>query len=74
MWPFYHGHYSQYIITGFGVIRYNTAARPTRELEALTTFEAIQTFMSILANVAIKTVVEIDAIMTISITAYPYAI
>ena len=71
MWPFYHGHYSQYIITGFGVIRYNTAARPTRELEALTTFEAIQT---ILANVAIKAVFEIDAIMTISITAYPYAI
>ena len=54
----------QYIMTGLEVIRYNTAARPTREIEALTTFEAIQTFLCILANVSIKAVMEIDAIMT----------
>ena len=73
MWPFYHGHYShfsyqdQYIITAIVVIICNTATRPTKEIEALTTFEAIQT---ITANVAMKAVMELATIMTISITAF----
>ena len=76
MWPFYHGHYShfsyqdQYIITAIEVIRCNTVTRPTREIEALTTFEAIQTLMSITANMAMKVVMELTTIMTISITAF----
>ena len=75
MWPFYYGHHShfghedQYIITTIGVIRSNAATRPTREIGSLRTFEAFQTLMSVTANVAIKAVMEIAAIMTISITA-----